>query len=422
MYKLYKQKNGLRVLLAPMTETKAVTVLVLAKVGSRYETKDINGVSHFVEHLMFKGTKKRPTTLRISKELDSIGAEYNAFTSKDHTGYYIKARADKQELALEMLSDILFNSKFEAKEIDRERGVIVEEINMYEDNPMMYMEDLFEQTVFGDHPLGWNIAGPKEIIRKVSRTKIFNYYKKYYQPANMMVVVAGNITDQTKTLVKRYFSRHSVGKFGNNGFKKAAARQNKPQVQIMKKQTEQAQMALGFPAYSYYNSRIYALYLMSVIIGGNMSSRLFTNIRERKGLCYFIRATANIYQDTGTFMIQAGLDKLRLNAAISEILKELSKLKKNGVSHQELRKAKDYLAGKLTLKLESSDDVAAWLAKQELLENRIITPDKLMAKLAKVTRQEISRVAKDIIKQNKLNLALIGPFDNPKEFSRLLKI
>ncbi len=421
MYKLYKLKNGLRVLLAPMTETKAVTVLALTKVGSRYETSDINGVSHFVEHLMFKGTKKRPNTLKISKELDSIGADYNAFTSKDHTGYYIKARADKKELAIEMLSDMFFNSKFESKEIDRERGVIVEEINMYEDNPMMYMEDLFQQTVFGDHPLGWNIAGPKEVIRKVSRAKIFNYYKKYYQPANMLVVVAGQIENNTSDLVKKYFSRKSIGKFSDN-YPKVTKLQSKPQIQIMKKQTEQAQMALGFPAYSFMNEKIYPLYLMTVILGGNMSSRLFMSIRERKGLCYFIRASADMYQDTGILMIQAGLDKSRLHGAITEILKELNKLKKNGVTKQELRKAKDYLEGKLTLKLETSDDVASWLAKQELLENRIMTPGELVAKLEKVSLQDIKKVANELIKTSKLNLALIGPFEKVEDFSHLLKV
>jgi len=297
----------------------------------------------------------------------------------------------------------------------------VEEINMYEDNPMMYMEDLFEQTVFGEHPLGWNIAGPKEIIKEISRTQLYNYYKKYYQPANMLVVVAGLINNQTLDMVKKYFHGRSIGKFGNN-YKKATVSQSKPQIKIMKKQTEQAQMALGFPAYSFMNEKIYTLYLMSVILGGNMSSRLFTSIREKKGLCYFIRSSANVYQDTGTLMIQAGLDKSRLHRAIREILKELKKLKNSGVTKQELRKAKDYLGGKLTLKLETSDDVASWLAKQELLENRIITPTQLMVKLGKVEVWDIKKVANEIIKTNKLNLSLIGPFDKPSEFSKLLKI
>ena len=421
MFKQHKLKNGLRVLLAPMADTKAVTVLVLTKVGSRYESRDINGASHFVEHIMFKGTKKRPTTQHISKELDGIGAEYNAFTSKDHTGYYIKTRADRAELALEMLSDMLFNSKFEANEINRERGVIVEEINMYEDNPMMYMEDLFEQTVYGDQPLGWNIAGPKEVIKKVSRAKLYNYYKKYYQPKNMLVAVAGRIDNQTMDLIKKYFSNNKrKDKLG--GFKKITIKQSKPQIKIKYKDTEQAQLALGFPAYSFHNKKIYSLYLLSVILGGNMSSRLFTTIRERKGLCYFIRSSVNLYQDTGTLMIQAGLDKSRLAPAITEILKKLKKFKQSGVTKNELKKAKDYLEGKLTLQLEASDSVASWLSRQELLENKIITPAELLSKLAKVTISDINKVSADIIKTNKINMSLIGPYKKESEFKGLLKL
>ncbi len=421
MFKQYKLKNGLRVLLAPMAETKAVTVLVLTKVGSRYETRDINGASHFVEHIMFKGTKKRPTTKHISKELDGIGAEYNAFTSKDHTGYYIKTRADKAELALEMLSDMLFNSKFDATEINRERGVIIEEINMYEDNPMMYMEDLFEQTVYGDYPLGWNIAGPKEVIKKVSRAKLYNYYKKYYQPKNMLVAVAGRIDNKTMDLVKKYFS-NNIKKDKLEGFKKITIKQTKPQIKIKYKDTEQAQLALGFPAYSFHNKKIYPLYLLSVILGGNMSSRLFTNIRERKGLCYFIRSSVNLYQDTGTLMIQAGLDKSRLAPAITEILKELKKFKQLGVTKIELKKAKDYLEGKLTLQLEASDSVASWLSRQELLENKIITPAELLNKLAEVTVEDIKKVSAEVIKTSRINMSLIGPYKKESEFNRLLKL
>jgi len=421
MFKQYKLKNGLRVLLAPMAETKAVTVLVLTKVGSRYETRDINGASHFVEHIMFKGTKKRPTTKHISKELDGIGAEYNAFTSKDHTGYYIKTRADKAELALEMLSDMLFNPKFDATEINRERGVIIEEINMYEDNPMMYMEDLFEQTVYGDYPLGWNIAGPKEVIKKVSRAKLYNYYKKYYQPKNMLVAVAGRIDNKTMDLVKKYFS-NNIKKDKLEGFKKITIKQTKPQIKIKYKDTEQAQLALGFPAYSFHNKKIYPLYLLSVILGGNMSSRLFTNIRERKGLCYFIRSSVNLYQDTGTLMIQAGLDKSRLAPAITEILKELKKFKQLGVTKIELKKAKDYLEGKLTLQLEASDSVASWLSRQELLENKIITPAELLNKLAEVTVEDIKKVSAEVIKTSRINMSLIGPYKKESEFNRLLKL
>jgi len=421
MFKKYKLKNGLRVILAPLHETKAVTVLVLVKVGSRYEVKNINGVSHFVEHLMFKGTKKRPTALSITKELDSIGAEYNAFTAKDHTGYYIKANFEKIELALDVLSDIVFNSKLEQPEIERERGVIIEEINMYEDNPMMFMEDLFEQTVYGDHPLGWNIAGPKEVIKKISRRNIFEYYKKHYCPQNVLVAVAGRIDNKVMALVKKYFDKKGVAGVEKK-FRRLSHRQQRPQVKLKYKETEQVQMALGFPSYSYFDKKLYPLYLLSVILGGNMSSRLFMSIREKRGLCYFIRSTVNIYQDTGNLMIQAGLDKKRIKEAIKEILKEFKKIKKEGVSKSELKKAKDFLKGKLILQLEASDNVASWLSKQELLRNKILTPAEQIKRLEKVTQADIKKVSLEIAKTQRLNLSLIGPFKKESDFMGLLKV
>jgi len=422
MFKKFKLKNGLRIIVAPLHETEAVTVLVLVKVGSRYEIKRINGVSHFVEHLMFKGTKKRPTTLDISKELDGVGADYNAFTAKDYTGYYIKANHEKIELALDILSDILYNSKFEDQEIARERGVIIEEINMYEDNPMMYMEDFFEQTVYGDNSLGWQISGPKQVIQKISRKNIFDYYKKYYQPANMLVAVSGKVDKTVTNLIKKYFEAGEPSGSGKLLYKKIIFKQKKPQVKIKHKQTEQVQLALGFPAYSYFDEKLYPLYLLSVILGGNMSSRLFISIREKKGLCYFIRSAVNVYQDTGNLMIQAGLDKTRIKEAIKEILGELQKVKKGGVTANELRKAKDFIKGKLILDLESSDHVASWLAKQELLKEKILTPSDQIKRLEKVTLQQVKGVANEIVKNKKINLSLIGPYKKVDDFRRLLKI
>lgn len=421
MFRKYKLKNGLRVILAPLHETKAVTVLVLVKVGSRYETKQVNGVSHFVEHLMFKGTKKRPTTLDIAKELDGIGAEYNAFTAKDHTGYYVKANHEKVELSLDILSDILFNSKFDPPEVEKERNVIVEEINMYEDNPMMFMEDLFEQTVYGDNPLGWQISGPKQVIRKINRAKIVDYYQHYYHPANILVTVAGKIDKTITNLIKEYFGKVQT-KAAINSFKRIKIEQSKPRVKLKFKQTEQVQLALGFPAYSYFDKRIYPLYLLGVILGGGMSSRLFISIREQKGLCYFIRSGVNIYQDTGNFIIQAGLDKKRIKEAIREILKELRKITKEGATPKELRKAKDFLKGKLILDLEASDHVASWLASQELLRNKILTPAEQIKRLEKVTVGEVKKISAEIIKSQKINLALIGPYKQAAEFRRLLKL
>lgn len=421
MFKQYTLPNGLRVVLAPLHETKAVTVLVLVKIGSRYETRMINGVSHFVEHLMFKGTEKRPTSLAITRELDGVGAEYNAFTAKDHTGYYIKANHEKTELVLDMLSDILFHSTFQAGDIDRERGVIVEEINMYEDNPLMLMEDLFEQTVYGDCPLGWSIAGSKSVIKKVLRKGLHDYYKKHYVPHQMLVAVAGNIGSTIEARVKHYFGTQATHRQQHN-FKKVTAKQNSPQIRVKYKDTEQVQVALGFPGYSYADKKLYALYLMSVILGGNMSSRLFMSIREKKGLCYFIRSGVNVYQDTGNLMIQAGLDKTRIKEAIRAILAELKKLRDKGVRSAELRKAKDFLRGKLILELEASDHVASWLSRQELLQDRILTPAQQIERLERVPLSEIKAIASNLIKTSKINLTVIGPFKQKEQFSDLLRI
>lgn len=421
MFKKYKLKNGLRVILAPLHETKAVTVLVLVKVGSRYEKREINGVSHFVEHLMFKGTKKRPTTLDIAKELDGVGAEYNAFTAKDHTGYYVKTSHDKVEMSLDILSDVLFNSKFDQAEVEKERNVIVEEINMYEDNPMMFMEDLFEQTIYGDSPLGWQIAGPKQVIQEVNRTKIVDYYQHYYHPGNMLIAVAGKIDKTIINLIKKYFGNIQT-KAAASTYKKIKIVQAKPRVKLKYKQTEQVQLALGFPAYSYFDQRIYPLYLLGIIMGGGMSSRLFISIREQKGLCYFIRTGVNVYQDTGNFVVQAGLDKTRIKQAIKQILNELHKVTKQGVTAKELRKAKDFLKGKLILDLEASDHVASWLSKQELLRNKILTPAEQIRRLEKVTVKEVKKISAEIIKSKRINLALIGPYKRAGEFSSLLKI
>ncbi len=421
MFKQYTLPNGLRVILAPLHETKAMTAMVLVKVGSRYETRAMNGVSHFVEHLMFKGTEKRPTSLAITKELDGIGAEYNAFTAKDHTGYYIKANHEKIELVLDMLSDIIFHSTFHADDIDRERGVIVEEINMYEDNPLMLMEDLFEQTVYGDCPLGWSIAGPKSVVKKVSRKGLNDYYKRHYVPHQMLVAVAGNIGPEIELRVKHYFGTQGTPRQKYH-FKKVVAEQRGPRVRVKHKDTEQVQIALGFPGYSYADKQLYALYLMSVILGGNMSSRLFMSIREKKGLCYFIRSSVNVYQDTGNLMIQAGLDKTRLKEAIKAIMAELKKLREKGVTAAELRKAKDFLRGKLILELEASDHVASWLSRQELLQDRILTPAQLIKRLERVSQSEIKTVAANLVRTTKTNLAIIGPFKQKEQFVDLLRI
>ncbi|MFA5134384.1 MAG: pitrilysin family protein [Patescibacteria group bacterium] len=421
MFKQYRLKNDLRVLLAPLKETKAVTVLVLVKVGSRYEPKQINGASHFVEHLMFKGTEKRPTSLDITKKLDGIGASYNAFTSKDHTGYYVKCSRDKIELALDVLSDIVFNSKFDTDEIERERGVIVEEINMYEDAPMMMIDDVFEGAVFGRVPLGRSIAGPKEVIKRITRKQLYGYYREHYQPRNMLIAVAGNYDYSVRRLIRAYFGGSRVRQ-RKASFRKVAITQRQPRVSLKRKETEQAHLALGFPAYSYTQRQLYALYALAVVLGGNMSSRLFMSIRERKGLCYYIRTDVGIYEDTGTFAVFAGLDKSRIREAIREIVKELKNIRDGGITAQELKKAKDFLRGKLILDLEASDSVASWLGKQALLKGTVLTAAEQLRRVRAVTMADVRRAAREVIQERRCSLSLIGPFKNERTFRPLLKM
>ncbi|MBU1164934.1 insulinase family protein [Patescibacteria group bacterium] len=422
MYKQKTLKNGLRLILSPLKETQAVTVLVLVGVGSRHEEKQINGISHFIEHMMFKGTNKRPTSLDITKELDSVGASFNAFTSKDHTGYYIKISSDKVELAFDLLSDMLFYSKYNEVEINKEKGVIIEEINMYEDNPLMSIDHFIENTIYGDNSLGWLISGSREVIKSINQEKILKYINEYYQPANMIVTVAGNFNvSKVQTLTKKYFLEQ-VKSSKAKDYKKIKLNQDKQKIQIKYKKTEQVMLALGFLGYSFFHKNYYAQTLLAVILGGNMSSRLFTEIREKRGLAYFVRADAHAFKDTGSFIVMAGLDKTRINPAIALILQELKKIKNDGVTAKELKSAKEFIKGKLILELEDSESIADWYGKQELLTGKMLTPEQKLKKVMAVKLSDIQKVAKDIFKQNKINLALIGPYKDKKSFEKLLKI
>lgn len=412
--------NGLRVVTIPLQDTQAVAVYVLAKVGSRYETRSINGISHFIEHLMFKGTKKRPTTLDISKLLDGVGASYNAFTSKDCTGYYVKMNHEHTELALDVVSDMLQNSLFDPKEIQRERGVIVEEIKMYEENPIMAIEDLFEGVVFGNHhPLGWNIAGPQSVIKNVSRASILKYRDQYYHAGNMWVVVAGKLNPQINQQILKHFRgvKRKPKTPAFTPYRPASS----PAVVISRKELEQVQIGLGTKSFSYTDKRLPALQLLSVILGGNMSSRLFIQVRERRGLAYSVSASPNPYEDSGCFMIHAGLEKSRLEEALKVIVAEMKKMKTAKVSAVELARAKEYVRGKTILGLEDSDSLASWYGRQSLFSKKILSPEESLARMAKVTAPEIQAVAKLLFTPANMRLAIVGPYTDIKAFAKIIK-
>jgi predicted Zn-dependent peptidase len=420
--KKYKLKNKLQVILTPQKETKAVTVLVLVGAGSRHESKNIAGISHFLEHMMFKGTERRPTTLSLSRELDSVGADFNAYTAKDHTGYWIKINNEHVDLALDMLSDMVFNSKLEEKELNREKGTIIEEINMYDDTPIMWAEVLMEESLYKNSSLAHDQLGTKNIIRKMSRNKMDNYRAKHYFPSNMVVSVAGNIdVKDTKRQIEEHFGGNKKNKTKTK-LEKVKPNQTKPQINLKYKNTEQVHLSFGFFGPNHKDKDLLPASLLSIILGGSMSSRLFINVRERQGLCYYINSSLNIYQDIGNLSIRAGLDKERIMSAIELILNELKKIKNKGITNAELKKAKEFIKGKMVLHLEDSSSIADWYGRQQLLVGKTKTPEQRIAEIMKITKKDVDRVAKNIFQTKNINLALIGPFKTEKDFLKILKI
>ncbi len=414
-----KLKNGLRVLFAPSQGTDTVTVLVLVRVGSRYEYKKLNGASHFIEHLLFKGTKKRPTAQHISRALDALGAEFNAYTDKHVTGYYVKVDRRALNLALDILSDMIFHSKFDASELNRERSVVIEEINMYRDTPMRHVEDLLEEAMFSNQTLGWNIAGTPQTMMNMPREEILDYYQAYYQPSNMVLAVAGNIDAKEKRAVERYFGRARDGKNKPTIFAAFADKNNRreaPPVRLQNKKTEQIQIAIGFPSFGMDDSRQPALSLLSIILGGNMSSRLFVEVRERRGLAYSVRATNTAYDDIGVFSIRAGLEKKRMPLAMQTILNELKKVLRSGVTVEELKNAKTFLHGQLSIRMEDTFEQAQWFANQAMFKKEKKSLPQFLEIIDALTLHDVKQVAKEIIDFSRMSLAVVGPYKKKEDF------
>ncbi len=431
MYKVSKLKNGITLVKVPVKGVKALTVMAMFPVGSRYETRKMSGSSHFVEHVMFKGTKKRPTHLEITRELDAFGAEYNAFTSKDYTGYYIKTGEINMDKAFDWLSDIIFNSKFEKEEVEKEKGVIVEELRMYEDNPLMAVDNLFERAMFGDCPLGWDVGGTPETVRGVTREELWAYYKEHYFPGNMVLVVAGNISQTKFNKAIKHFSAVDGSAFVGKNSKDLKNRFEKfawsnavlpleQRLVVSERKIDQAQVIIGFPGLHYTDKDRYALTVLLNILGGGMSSRLFVEVREKQGLAYMINAGASAFRDVGVATIQAGLDPSRLGAAIKVIKSELEKIKKETVSAKELLDSKNNIAGRTELSMESSSAQAQWFAKQFWFADKIQTYEEVTNKMKKVTAADIKRVANKVFNFDQARIAVIGPVNKDKVLKLLV--
>jgi predicted Zn-dependent peptidase len=420
-YKKTTLKNGLRIITIPQKETRAVTILVLVGTGSKYEAKEVSGISHFVEHMFFKGTEKRKTTKEVADFLDKFGGDFDAFTGEEYTGYYAKVDGIHFDKALEWVSDIFLNSKLPALEMERERGVIIEEIKMHEDNAMRHIYQVWSELLYGDQPSGWDLAGTRESVSKISRTDLMDYVHTQYVAKNTVICVAGNIDEKGAIeKVKKYFS-----KIRKTDFKRkpdTVELQNGPQLKLKYKNVEQANLALGVRSFDTFHPDRYALRLLAVILGGTMGSRLFTEVREKLGAAYYVGTYNEDDTDTGYFATFAGVDDTKLEKVITAILKEYGRVAREKVSAEELKKAKDFMKGKMVLGLESSDAKASFYANQELLKNKILAPEEIFELIDRVTAGDIQRVAKEIFKTDRLNLAMITKFKEEDKFKKLLKI
>jgi predicted Zn-dependent peptidase len=418
-FNLERLDNGLRILTAPMDSAQSVTCAIMLAAGSRYETAETNGIAHFAEHMFFKGTERRPTARDISMEIDAIGGEFNAFTGKEYTAYYVKCAAESRDIALDVLVDMLRNSKFEPEEIEREKGVIIEEMNMYYDTPRDFIGGVYEELLYDDQPLGWDIIGRKETIRSASRTTFSGYVDRWYKPSRMVVGVGGKIGDGLHERVHELLGDVEEAETGRPEPIELNPRDG-ARVKVHTKASDQAHICIGVHSYPLEHPDRYVLQVLATVLGGGMSSRLFTEVRERRGLAYYVYGLNHSYTDAGSLYAQAGVDINRIDDAVSTIAGELRKIAAEAVPKEELEKAKSFSKGRFVLQLETSQGLLMFGLRRETLESRTPDPEEILDEVGKVTADDVSRVAQDLIDRQGLNLAVIGPFEDAAHFEQLL--
>ncbi len=411
--------NGLRLLLIPQPKSVAATALVLVSAGSEYETKNINGLSHFLEHMMFKGTEKRPKPSQIAEELDSMGARYNAFTDQEYTGYWAKAEAHKLPQILELVSDLYLHPIFDPAEIKKESGVIVEEINMYEDMPMEKVNEVFGELLYGDQPAGWSVAGTKNTVKKLTREDFLSYRSKHYVGPATVVAIAGKFNPaKTERDVRKLFG--SLSKKAKAVKPRTKESQSRPRVKLSFKESDQSHLILGVRAFSVFHPKKYPLEILGSVLGGGMSSRLFKRVREEMGAAYYIRAGEELSLDHGVFAVSSGVNHGKLEIVIKAILEEMDRLRREPVSKEELRRVKDHLIGNFLISLETSDRIASYYGADELILGKQEHPETVVKKVEAVSSGDIQAVARQIFRDKALNLALVGPHKTDKHLRKLL--
>jgi predicted Zn-dependent peptidase len=416
-YEQHTLDNGLRVLTAPMEQAQSVTCMVMLAAGSRYETPETNGIAHFSEHMFFKGTERRPSARRIAGEIDAIGGEFNAFTGKEYTAFYVKCAAEHRDVALDVIVDMLRNSRFDAEEIEREKGVIVEEMNMYFDTPRDFIGGVYEGLLYGDQPLGWDIIGRKETVRGATRETFASYLDRWYKPSRMVLGVGGRIGDGLLERAQELLGDLPAAETGEP----APVEPNENgRVRVYTKQSDQAHLVLGVPSYRIEHPDRYALQVLATVLGGGMSSRLFTEVRERRGLAYYVFGMNHSYTDAGSLYAQAGVDINRIDEAVTTILSELRTIAAEAVPADELDKAKNFAKGRFVLQLESPQGLILFGLRRAVLEQRVPDLEEVLGGLDAVTIEDVQRVAQDLVADERLRLAVIGPFDDAERFAKLL--
>jgi len=418
--KLTELKNKLQILTVPMQQLESATVTVWVKTGSRNEDEKVLGISHFLEHMAFKGGRKYSSAKAVSEAIDEVGGEFNAATSKEFTQFYVRMRTKLIERAFDVLSDIVLSPTLDQKEIDKEKGVIVEEMNLYEDTPTRRIWDLWEQLIFDGHALGRDIIGTKATVTSLKNDDFEKYRNKFYYAKNMLLTVAGGVNEpEVVDLANKYFGKVSVG---DGVFNPVSPENGKPEVRLTTKKVEQTHFIVGYPAEPMGNKDRYVDAILETILGGGMSSRLFTEVREKRGLAYTVRSDFDRFIDAGYFAIYAGVDTDKGPEALKVILDQLYGLanKKYKVDQKELDKAKEFLKGHLALSLEDTRGVNSFFGYEQMMLGKIRIPEEVFKELNKVTVDDIYDSAKKLFLKDKIKLSIIGPYKNAVEFEKIL--
>ena len=412
--------NGLRVITAPMPHTRSVAISIYVAAGSRYERPEESGISHFIEHLCFKGTEKRPSAQVISEAIDGVGGIMNAATDREYTVYYAKVARPHMGLALDVLTDLVQRPLFDIIEMEKERKVVIEELASVADSPAQQADMLLDELLWPDQPLGWDIAGTAESVAGLSRERVMDYAGRQYVPNNMVVSIAGNVTeDEVLELLEGNLSTLKPG--SPTGWFAEERNANGPRVSIINRRTEQSHISIGMYGVPLGHPDRYALDLLSVLFGESMSSRLFMELRERQGLCYDVNSYVTHFLDAGSFGLYAAVDPSNGRKAVGALMDELKRLVE-GIPEEELTKARELAKGRMLLRLEDTRSVSGWLGGQEVLTSRILTPEDVVARLDAVTTGDLVRVAQGLLNREHLNLALVGPHRSERVFVPLLEV